>query len=104
MEFIGFFFALFIGFSIGLFGGGGSILSVPVLAYLFLLDEKISTAYSLFIVGVTALLGGVKQNFNKNELDVWQTVKNDFLDIAAEIKNTLDDGVVDERSLPSNLN
>ena len=66
MEFIGFFFALFIGFSIGLFGGGGSILSVPVLAYLFLLDEKISTAYSLFIVGVTALLGGVKQNFNKN--------------------------------------
>ena len=66
MELIGFFFALLIGFFVGLFGGGGSILSVPVLAYLFLFNEKVSTAYSLFIVGVTAMIAGIKQNLRKN--------------------------------------
>ncbi|MDB4819863.1 sulfite exporter TauE/SafE family protein [Flavobacteriaceae bacterium] len=58
--------ALFIGISLGLFGGGGSILAVPVLAYLFSLDEKVATAYSLFIVGFAALVGGIKQNINNN--------------------------------------
>ncbi len=66
MELIGFFFALLIGFFVGLFGGGGSILSVPVLAYLFLFNEKVATAYSLFIVGVTAMIAGIKQNLRKN--------------------------------------
>ena len=66
MELLGYVMALFIGITLGLFGGGGSILSVPVLAYLFSLDEKAATAYSLFIVGFTALVGGIKQQKNNN--------------------------------------
>ncbi len=66
MELIGYFMALLIGISLGLFGGGGSILAVPVLAYLFYLDEKAATAYSLFIVGFAALVGGINQNRNNN--------------------------------------
>lgn len=54
--------ALLIGVSLGLIGGGGSILAVPVLAYLFNLDEKIATGYSLFVVGTAALVGGARQS------------------------------------------
>ena len=71
MEIIGYSMALAIGVSLGLIGGGGSILAVPVLAYSFLLDEKVATAYSLFVVGVGALIGGLKQNQN-NHVD-WRT-------------------------------
>ncbi len=66
MELIGYFSAGIIGVSLGLIGGGGSILAVPILAYLFLLDEKVATAYSLFIVGTAALVGGFKQHKNGN--------------------------------------
>lgn len=62
--------ALFIGFTMGLIGGGGSILAVPVFAYLFGFDEKIATANSLFVVGLTALFGGAKQYKNIH----WPTV------------------------------
>ncbi len=63
IELFGFLSALVIGISLGLIGGGGSILAVPVLAYLFSVDEKIATAYSLFIVGCSALVGGIKQHY-----------------------------------------
>jgi len=42
--------SLLIGLSLGLIGGGGSILTVPVLVYLFSVDPLQATAYSLFIV------------------------------------------------------
>ena len=61
LEIFGYLSALLIGFTLGLIGGGGSILAVPVLAYLFLINEKAATAYSLFIVGASALFGAVKQ-------------------------------------------
>lgn len=57
MELIGYLAAILIGISLGLIGGGGSILTVPVLVYLFGVDPVIATAYSLFIVGVTSLVG-----------------------------------------------
>lgn len=60
LEVVGYIAGLLIGVSLGLIGGGGSVLAVPVLAYLFSLDEKISTAYSLFVVGVGALVGGIQ--------------------------------------------
>jgi len=60
-DFFGYLGALIIGISLGLIGGGGSILAVPILAYLFYIDEKTATAYSLFIVGISALVGGIKQ-------------------------------------------
>ncbi len=64
-EIIGYIGALFIGIVLGLMGGGGSILAVPILAYLFHFDEKVATAYSLFIVGSTSLVGGIKQAYKK---------------------------------------
>ncbi len=71
LEMFGYLSALVIGVSLGLIGGGGSILAVPVLAYLFMLDEKTATAYSLFIVGISALVGGFKQHL-KGYVD-WRT-------------------------------
>ncbi|WP_437372670.1 sulfite exporter TauE/SafE family protein [Maribacter litoralis] len=71
IQFFGYFSALIIGVSLGLIGGGGSILAVPVLAYLFSIDEKAATAYSLFIVGASALLGGWQQHL-KGYVD-WRT-------------------------------
>lgn len=57
MEIIGYIASLFIGISLGLIGGGGSILTVPVLVYLFGVSPVLATAYSLFIVGATSLVG-----------------------------------------------
>ncbi|GAB3534965.1 sulfite exporter TauE/SafE family protein [Pontibacter brevis] len=60
MEILGYIAALVIGLSLGLIGGGGSILTVPALVYLLGLSPVISTAYSLFIVGLTSLVGSYK--------------------------------------------
>ena len=49
------------GLTLGLIGGGGSILTVPILVYLFRVDAVLATAYSLFIVGTTALFGAGSQ-------------------------------------------
>jgi uncharacterized membrane protein YfcA len=66
IDFLGYCAALLTGLTLGLIGGGGSILAVPVLAYLFMLDERLATGYSLFVVGCSALVGGVKQYQNGN--------------------------------------
>lgn len=57
MHILGYFASLFIGISLGLIGGGGSILTVPVLVYLFSISPVLSTSYSLFVVGSTSLVG-----------------------------------------------
>jgi uncharacterized protein len=57
MELFGYFGAVLMGLSLGLIGGGGSILTVPILVYLFHIDAVVATAYSLFIVGLTSLIG-----------------------------------------------
>jgi len=57
MEIIGWIMALIIGLTLGLLGGGGSILAVPVMVYLLGINPVTSTAYSLFIVGISALFG-----------------------------------------------
>ena len=57
MEIIGYLASIIIGISLGLIGGGGSILTVPVLVYLFGVEPVLATAYSLFIVGSTSLVG-----------------------------------------------
>ena len=59
MEIIGYISSILIGISLGLIGSGGSILTVPVLVYLFAVDAVAATAYSLFIVGFTAAIGSV---------------------------------------------
>lgn len=57
METIGYIASVLIGISLGLVGGGGSILTVPVLVYIFGISPVVSTSYSLFIVGSTSLVG-----------------------------------------------
>ena len=59
MEIIGYIASLVIGISLGLIGSGGSILTVPVLVYLFKVEPVVATAYSLFIVGLASLVGAV---------------------------------------------
>ncbi len=57
MEIFGYISSIIIGVSLGLIGGGGSILTVPVLVYLFGVEPMMATAYSLFIVGTSSLIG-----------------------------------------------
>lgn len=49
--------ALLIGLSLGLIGGGGSVLAVPILIYVLGLDAKTAIAMSLAIVGIVSLIG-----------------------------------------------
>ncbi|WP_338648283.1 sulfite exporter TauE/SafE family protein [Flavobacterium sp. KS-LB2] len=57
MEYLGYVASIIIGLSLGLIGGGGSILTIPILVYLFKINPEIATSYSLFIVGITSLFG-----------------------------------------------
>jgi uncharacterized membrane protein YfcA len=59
VEFIGYVASIFVGLVLGLLGGGGSILSIPILVYLFQVEPVHASAYSLFIVGVTSLVGAI---------------------------------------------
>ena len=59
MEIAGYAAAILIGLSLGLIGGGGSILTVPILVYFFLIDPVIATTYSLFVVGLTSSAGAI---------------------------------------------
>jgi hypothetical protein len=59
MLFVAALLALLIGVSLGLLGGGGSILTVPMLVYVLHVDTKQSIASSLFVVGVTSLVGTI---------------------------------------------
>ena len=60
MIIIGFLLAILVGISLGLIGSGGSILTVPILVYVMGVNPVLATAYSLFIVGATALVGGIQ--------------------------------------------
>ncbi len=62
MEIIGYILALFIGISLGLIGSGGTILTVPILVYLFnITNMQEATHYSMFIVGTSAGIGAFKK-------------------------------------------
>ena len=66
MEIAGYLAALIIGISLGLIGGGGSILTIPLLVYLFHIQPTIATGYSLFIVGISSLVGAFNSYRNGN--------------------------------------
>lgn len=68
MEIAGYFASILIGLSLGLAGSGGSILTVPVLVYMMGLNPLLATTSSLFIVGVTSLVGGL-QAYSKKLVD-----------------------------------
>ena len=65
MEILGFVLAVFIGVSLGLMGGGGSILTVPLLVYFFHVNPFLASSYSLLIVGMSSLLGAIPYIKNK---------------------------------------
>jgi uncharacterized protein len=57
MELLGYASLIGVGLLLGMMGGGGSILSMPILVYLFSLDVVVASSYSLFIVGTTSMVG-----------------------------------------------
>ncbi len=69
MEIAGFAAAILIGLSLGLIGGGGSILTVPILVYFFGIDPVIAATYSLFVVGITSAAGAVS-HYQKNNINL----------------------------------
>lgn len=56
-QLLGYIGALIVGLVLGLIGGGGSILTVPLLVYLLGYNPIMATAYSLFVVGTTSMVG-----------------------------------------------
>lgn len=68
IDILGYFGALLIGIVLGLIGGGGSILTVPVLVYLLAVNPVTATAYSLFVVGASSLVGALN-SLKKNLVD-----------------------------------
>jgi uncharacterized membrane protein YfcA len=53
----GYLLSILVGLSLGLIGGGGSILTIPILVYFFKMDPVIASTYSLFVIGLTSLTG-----------------------------------------------
>ena len=60
MEILGYIASVLIGISLGMLGSGGSILTVPVLVYLMNINPLLATTSSLFIVGATSMIGGLR--------------------------------------------
>lgn len=73
MELFGYIASALIGIALGLIGGGGSILTVPVMVYLFGVTPLLATSYSLFIVGSTSLIGSVS-NFRNGLINLRATL------------------------------
>jgi len=69
MEFVGWIAVLVMGLTLGLLGGGGSILTVPIFVYLFGIQATAATGYSLFVVGATALVGSLAY-LRRGEIDL----------------------------------
>ena len=69
MELAGYAASILIGLILGMLGGGGSILSIPILVYLFHIDVVMASAYSLFIVGTTSLVGAVSK-YKQNTVNI----------------------------------
>ena len=57
MEVLAYLSILLVGITLAVVGGGGSILTVPIFVYLFSIPADLATSYSLFLVGLSALVG-----------------------------------------------
>ncbi|HNR85492.1 MAG TPA: sulfite exporter TauE/SafE family protein, partial [Taishania sp.] len=68
MFIIGLIIAVFVGITMGLIGGGGSVITVPMLVYLFGFNAIAAVTYSFFIVGTTSLVGSYAY-YKKDLLD-----------------------------------
>ncbi len=63
---LGLFLSGLIGLSLGLIGGGGSIITVPVLVYVLGVDAHDAVSMSLAVVGGTSLVGAFMHNRRGN--------------------------------------
>jgi uncharacterized membrane protein YfcA len=63
---LGYFLAIIVGITLGLMGSGGAILTIPILVYVMAIAPITATAYSLFIVGTTSMIGSIKNILDKN--------------------------------------
>lgn len=68
MEIVGYIASFAMGITLGLMGGGGSILTVPIMVYLFGFTPTVATGSSLFVVGLTALIGSAMY-IRKGDID-----------------------------------
>ena len=69
MQILGFALAAMVGVSLGLIGGGGSVLTVPILVYVIGVNPVLATSYSLFIVGSASMVGAVN-NYRKGFVNI----------------------------------
>lgn len=74
MFVLGLILAVVVGITLGLVGSGGSILTVPIFVYIFGVDPVLATAYSLFAIGTTSVIGGVK-GFKNKDVDMDKLLK-----------------------------
>ncbi len=68
MESLGYVASFLMGITLGLMGGGGSILTVPIMVYLFGFSPTVATGNSLFVVGLTAMIGSAMY-IRKGDID-----------------------------------
>ena len=68
MEIIGYLASFLMGVTLGIMGGGGSILTVPIMVYLFGISPTVATGNSLFVVGITAFIGSLMY-IRKGDID-----------------------------------
>lgn len=73
LEVLGYLAAVVMGVVLGVIGGGGSILTVPILVYLMQVPAEIATGYSLLIVGLTAAFGAYGY-FRKGLIDLQSSI------------------------------
>lgn len=73
MQILGLFISLIIGMVLGLVGGGGSILTVPLVHYLFDESMLLATTYSLFVVSIASGIGAI-QRVKSKQIDFRQGV------------------------------
>ena len=71
MLFVAAALAVIMGLTLGLLGGGGSILTVPILVYILNVEEKTAIAMSLLVVGATSLVAMVSHARSGNV--AWRT-------------------------------
>src|SRR5690606_9058184 len=74
MIILGLLLAVFVGITLGLVGSGGSILTVPIFVYIFGVNPVLATAYSLFAIGSTSIIGGIK-GFVQGDVDIDKLLK-----------------------------
>lgn len=82
MEILGYFASVCIGLILGMMGGGGSTLAIPILVYLFHIDVVTASAYSLFIVGVTSFAGAIPK-YRENRVSLYTGMVFGFPSIVA---------------------